>query len=284
MRSKAVIVGGVSLALVASLTLVPTAQAVHDPDISALEFKCQTSASKAGVKFVKAKAKCVDKCIAGARKVPAVEPEANCFPPYGGTAAICIQDALKGAEAKAIAGVDKACKELGDGKTDCPECYAARSGSPDADCSDYGTALIVDGLSNPSSASLETQIDAFGFVFCNDNPNTAEENKCESGLAKALTKFVGCKTKCYDKCKAAAHKGTIAAGACSPPSPSDPTTFACLFDSLKGCESKAIAAADKACFIAPADAPECYGFTASSIVSLVETAIDGNIPNTYCVD
>ena len=143
-------------------------------------------------------------------------------------------------------------------------------------------------MNNPSSASLESQIDAFGFVFCNDDdsnpPQTPEENKCESGLAKALVKFVGCKTKCYDKCKAAAHKGTIGPGTCSPPSPSDPTTFACLFDSLKGCESKAIAAADKACFIAPADAPECYGFNASSIVSLVETAIDGNIPSTYCVD
>ena len=272
------------MALAASLTLAPTARAVHDPDISDLEFKCQTSASKAGVKFVKAKAKCVDKCIAGARKVPPVEPEANCFPPYGGTAAICIQDALKGAEAKGIAAVDKACKELGDGKTDCPECYAARSGSPDADCSDYGTALIVDGLQNPSSASLESQIDAFQFVFCNDNPNTAEENKCESSLAKALTKFVGCKTKCYDKCKAAAHKGTIAPGACNTPNPSDPATSACLFDSLKGCEAKATAAADKACFTPPADPPECYGFTASSIVSLVETAIDGNIPSTYCVD
>ena len=97
-------------------------------------------------------------------------------------------------------------------------------------------------------------------------------------------KFVGCKTKCYDKCKAAAHKGTIAPGACNPPSPADPTTNACLFDSLKGCESKAIAAANKACFTPPADAPECYGFTAAGIVSLVETAIDGNIPNTYCVD
>lgn len=284
MGTKTFILGGVSFALAASLALAPTAQAVHDPDISALEYKCQTSASKANVKFVKAKAKCVDKCIQGARKVPPVEPEANCFPPYGGTAATCIQDTLKGAEAKAIAAVDKACKELGDGKTDCPECYASRSGSPDADCSDYGTALVVDGLINPGAPSLEAQIDAFGFVFCNDNPNTPEENKCESGLAKALVKFVGCKTKCYDKCNAAAHKGTIAAGTCNPPLPSDPTTLACLFDSLKGCEFKATSAADKACFTAPADAPECYGFTSSGIVSLVESAIDGNIPSTYCVD
>ena len=60
MRTKAVILGGVSLALAAGLTFAPTARAVHDPDITALEFKCQTSGSKAGVKFVKAKAKCVD--------------------------------------------------------------------------------------------------------------------------------------------------------------------------------------------------------------------------------
>ena len=268
------------LALLAGALCVSTAGAIHDPDITPLEFKCQTSQSKAGVKFVGCKQKCVAKCIAGARKVPPLNPEADCFPPYGGATLTCIADPLKGCEAKGIAAINKACVVVDPTKTDCPECYSARGG--DAACNGHGQDVIVDGLSNPSSASLETQIDAFGFVFCNDNPNTAAEDKCQQGLAKALVKFVGCKTKCYDKCTGAMHKGTIPPGSCTPPLPTDAATQICLFDSIKGCETKAIAACNKACITPPADAPECYGFNCNSIVALVETAIDGNIPSTYC--
>jgi len=254
---------------------VSTAGAVHDPDITALEYKCQTTQSKAGVKFTGCKAKCVSKCIAGARKVPPLNPEADCFPPFGGATLTCIADPLKGCEAKGIAAINKGCLVIDPLKTDCPECYSARGGG--ADCSGHAEDVIVDGLSNPNAASLESQVDAFGFIFCNDNPNTAAEDKCQQSLAKSLVKFVGCKNKCYTKCEGAMHKGTIPVGSCSPPLPSDAATQTCLFDPIKGCEAKAIAACDKACTTPPADAPECYGFTCSSIVALVETAIDGNI-------
>src|SRR6185503_12857277 len=144
--------------------------------------------------------------------------------------------------------------------------------------------VIVDGLSNPTAASLESQIDALGFIFCTDNPNnTTAEDTCEQGLSKALVKFVSCKGKCYLKCYDGILKGTVPPGSCNSPSPSDGATFTCLFDSIKGCESKAIAAIDKACFTAPADAPECYdSLTGHSVVALVETAIDGVIPNIAC--
>ena len=269
------------LALLAGAMCVSTAGAVHDPDITALEYKCQTAQSKAGVKFTGCKAKCVSKCIAGARKVPPLNPESDCFPPFGGATLACIAGSTKACEDKAMAAIDKACVVFDPLKTDCPECYAAR-GTGGPTCSGHGEDVIQEGLINPPAASLETQIDAFGFVFCNDNPNTAAENKCQQGLAKALVKFVGCKNKCYDKCNGAQHKGTIAPGSCNPPTPADGTTIDCLFEPIKGCESKAIAACDKACVVPPADTPECYGFTCSSIVALVETAVDGNIPSNYC--
>ena len=248
--------------------------------VLACHVKCWTGTSKAAVKFVLAKQKCIDKCIAAARKTPPVNPEADCFAPYGGATLTCIADPLKGAEAKAIAAIDKVCDEV-PGEIVCPNCYSARSGP--TDCSAWGTSFILDGLSNPPAASLEAQVDAFGFLYCNDVTNhTADETKCQSGTAKALGKFVGCKQKCYDKCNAALAKGTIAAGSCNPPFPADAATVVCLFDSLKGCEAKAIAAVSKACFTPPADPPECYGFTASAIVGLMETAVDGNLGNIYC--
>ncbi len=122
-----------------------------------------------------------------------------------------------------------------------------------------------------------------GFIFCTDNPNTTAEDTCEQGLSKALVKFVSCKGKCYLKCYGGILKGTVPPGSCNPPSPGDATAQTCLFDSIKGCENKSIAAIDKACFTAPADAPECYGsLNGHSVVALVETAIDGVIPNIAC--
>jgi hypothetical protein len=268
------------IAILASALATSRAHAVHDLDVSNEEGKCQLATSKAAVKFLKAKTGCVGKCIAGARKVPPTSPEADCYPPYGGATLTCIADPVKGAEAKAIAAIAKACTQIPGGSIDCPECYAARSGP--ADCSQWGQSLIVDGLNNPSGASLESQIDALGFVFCNDNPNTAAENKCELSLVKALVKFSGCNAKCYQKCNVAAHTGAIPPGSCSPPSPSDGATYACLFDSIKGCDAKAIAACNKACVTPPADAPECYGFTCSSIVALIQTAQDGIVPTIAC--
>ena len=270
-------VKSLGLALLAGMLCVSTAGAVHDPDVNDLEQKCMAAQSKAGVKFVSCKAKCASKCYAAARKIAG--PETDCAPPYGGTTLACIADPLKGCEAKAISAINKKCVTVS-GKTDCPECYSARGGA--ADCTGHGDGVVVTGLSNPAADSLETQVDNFAFVFCNDGPNTPEEDKCEQGLAKGLVKFVGCKNKCYDKCNGAQHKGTIAPGSCNPPSPTDTATFNCLFDPLKGCEAKAVAACDKACITAPADKPECYGFACAGIVSLVETAIDGNIPSNYC--
>src|SRR5262245_30003718 len=84
------------------------------------EQKCETSVGKAGSKFTASKAKCVASCMAGQRKVklPATPDYPSCLPPYANPVEqACINDPLKGAEAKNRAAIIKACA------VDCPECY-----------------------------------------------------------------------------------------------------------------------------------------------------------------
>jgi hypothetical protein len=228
---------------------------------TAAEFKCQAGVSKALVKFIGAKAKCLTKCEQGARK--GSNPFSDCEAPYGGAAATCIQDPVKGAEAKAVAAMNKACT------ADCPECYQG------GDCPTANTMRV---------ANAESQIDALALlVYCDDSGSgdglTSAEAKCQDGTVKALTKFAGSKTKCYDKCIAAEQKGKLPPGSCIPPNPADPKTNACVHDPVKGAEAKAVAAIAKAC----ADPAEClppnHGPT---FVGVAEAGIDGGVPQTYC--
>src|SRR5262245_28830571 len=107
------IVKGALLAGVVSLALGGIASA--QGTLTDAEFKCQAGNSKAGSKFVGSKAKCAIKCQGNAAK--AVEPIADCYAPYAGATNTCINDSLKGAEAKFNAAIVKACL------VDCPECY-----------------------------------------------------------------------------------------------------------------------------------------------------------------
>ena len=116
------------LALLAAAVCVSTARGMHDPDVTANELKCQSKGqSKAHVKFVGCKTKCVSRCIAGARKVPPLNPETDCVAPFAGATLGCVADPIKGCEAKGVAAIDKACVVVDPLKTDCPECYAVRS-------------------------------------------------------------------------------------------------------------------------------------------------------------
>src|SRR5262245_3283644 len=73
------------------------------------EVKCESGTGKTLSKFTSSKAKCVGKCIATQRKA-AVPNYGSCLPPYAdATEQACINDPLKGAEAKARAGITKAC-------------------------------------------------------------------------------------------------------------------------------------------------------------------------------
>jgi hypothetical protein len=289
---KATLLAGAGLLLLTPLAFAQATDA---------EFKCEASVDKAGSKFVAAKSKCVSKCAVNAWK--AIGSFSDCFPPYGGSTAQCIQDTvtgLKGAEDKFTASIRKACDPTFKAGTDCPECYAG------GDCS-------LSGYATNQVQNIEGQVDSFvPGVLCETTGADPLEQKCQNTTAKALVKQVGGVIKAYDKCFANARKNLINVSTCSPPA-SDPATAA----AIAKVDSKAILSIDKAC------GPECLGGnsscgsntgtcsndalvqcgcdadcgdqspaadcsspddypTGSAWVNLVDIAISGNIPNTYC--
>ena len=225
------------------------------------ELKCEAGTSKALAKFVKAKRKCVQKCLDGRRKVGG--PYDECRAPYAGATASCIQDAKKGAETKARASIAKACTK------DCPACYDAGGNCPD------GAGFV---------AAAEDNVDDAGpLVYCLEaagmTPIKAQA-KCEDGVAKSLVKFTGAKAKCYDKCAGKEFKGKIPAGSCTAGSPSDADTQACIGKA----EGKAAEAIDKTCEISGAK-PSCYGPARDSgadWAAAVENLVDAQAPLIYC--
>jgi hypothetical protein len=255
---------GALLAGVVSLALgsIASAQPLTDA-----EFKCQASQSKAAGKFVGSKTKCAQKCITNAGK--ALNPYSDCFAPYGGTALFCIGDVVKGAETKYGAAIVKACTKTAE---DCPECYN------NGDCS-------INGYAGDQVQNIEGQVDAFGpGVFCEQPGADAAETKCEQNTAKTLAKQVASINKCFDKCFANARKGIGTAAACTPnPTPSDPTLNTCISTA----SGKSIAGIDKKCsLVVPPAIPDCTATddypSGTFWVNLVNTAISGNIPATYC--
>ena len=163
------------------------------------EQKCESNAGKTLSKFTSSKAKCVGKCIGTGRKTSG--PYAGCFAPYADpTTNACIMDPVKGAEAKARSGIVKKCNVAG--KDSCPECYAA------SNCT----------TGDPFVSMTETNIDPFVIlIYCteaNTNTPTKDQAKCEDGVSKALTKFVGSKAKCYDKCNANANPSCYGTAMC----------------------------------------------------------------------
>lgn len=253
-------------AVIVAIGSIASAQ-VTDPN--AAEFKCQTSVSKAGSKFVGSKAKCAIKCQQNAAK--AVEPVGDCYgPAYGGAAAVCIFDPLKGAEAKFIAAIRKACDPTFKTGTDCPECYTGGNCTQEA---------------NDRTQNIEGQVDSFGpGVFCEggDVADKAELG-CEVNTAKTLSKLVASVNKCYDKCFANARKGIGTDAACTPPTDNDPTLISCKSTA----DGKSIASINKKCNqVVPNANPDCGGPDmypdGASWTNLVETAISGNVPGTYC--
>ena len=255
-------VKGALLTVTVSLALGGIATAAGT--LTDAEFKCQTAVSKAGSKFVGSKTKCASKCIANANK--GVEPIADCYAPYAGPTLTCIADPLKGAEAKFTAAIRKACDPTFKVGTDCPECYS------NGDCTQ-------ESLDRPQS--IEGQVDSFGpFVFCEEPNSDKAEVACEQNTAKSLAKLVGSVNKCYDKCNANARKGLISQSACVPTA-SDPTTAACI----SAADNKAIVSIDAKCVninaLPDCPTPDDYNHGATW-VNLVETAISGNVPTTYC--
>jgi hypothetical protein len=246
---QAVALGGV---LALGLTTAARAQPTDD------ESKCQIGTSLAVGKFITEKAKCLIKCEQGFRK--SANPRADCFTPFGGATATCVQLATTKAE-----GLEQSkCQK------DCPECYTG------GDCTADSVTRVADTEGNVDTLNV--------VVYCDDAPSVdglnAAEAKCQDTVAKTLSNFAAKKLKCLSKCRSDEHKGN-ATGSCAPP-PSDLKASGCIGKNT----TKAIALIDKKCdaAVAPkADKPECYGTaTGASLVDAVEMAVDAGDAGLYC--
>jgi len=262
------ILGAAALSFAATHAL---AQFPPVTDPSKDEAKCQSSTGKALGKEVGAINKCTGKCFKDARKLGG--PYGDCFFPYAGATADCVNDPVKGPLAKASASVGKACTDA-PGKDRCPECYTAQ-----------GPTLCTDG--QPFVGQINTLTGATADnVYCTEKDGgspTKDVAKCEDGNSKTLVKYVGSIQKCYDKCYKNELKGKIAPGTCIPPGTTDPATVACLDKAT----DKTIIGIDKACFTKPESTPSCYsgGLRPSSgagWATLVKTIVDSQVDNIVC--
>src|SRR5262245_33215895 len=264
----------IALSAAGALLIAGSALAQFPPvtDPTKDEQKCEKAAGTALTKFVSAKTKCVQKCIGAARKTTG--PYGGCFGP-GFTdppTLACVKDTVKGAEVKAALAIVKACGPQ-PGKDRCPECY-----NP--------LVCTVNGILNPFVVMTEGQVDPFGnLIYCTEaggGTPTKAAAKCEDTVAKSLVKFVGAKSKCYQKCNDSILKGKIALGSCDPPTPADMPTQACITKA----EGSAGAAIDKVCEVSmnpKNEKPACYATqVGAGWVALVESNIDGTIPIIAC--
>lgn len=225
------------------------------------ELKCESGTAQSLSKFVNTKVQCVQKCLKGQRKPGG--PFTDCFAPYGGATASCIQDTKKGAEAKARSRIAKACKKA------CPACYDAAGNCPE------GATFV---------AGLEENVDGTTpLVYCLEESGmtlTKEQTKCEDGVANSLITFTKSKGKCLDTCVEKEFKGKILSGSCTAGSPSDADTQQCI----QKAEDKAAGSIDKVCE-KPDAKPSCYApprDSGAGWVATVENLIDAQAPFIYC--
>ena len=257
-------VGRSAFQAVAALLLVNALASAQE--VTKGEFKCEQKTNKALAKFVHSKSKCFRKCLTAFWKGDG--PATDCFPPYGGLTARCIDDTVlgkKGAENEFEATIEKSCDPLTKDKNDCPECYGG------GDCVAFASDLVV---------HVEGQVDSvLPNVACELGADAGEQ-KCQLNTAKALDKLVAGVSECYDKCRSNARKGPIADGSCVPPA-TDPTTTACIAKA----EGKAAESIDERCGDAGA-VPDCTGTDdypgGATWVTVVAVAIDDNQPSIYC--
>jgi hypothetical protein len=208
--------------------------AMHDPDITNAEFKCQLAGGKAIPKYQRSVLKCVTKCFVGFFND--VNPVSDCYPPYGGVTAACT-DIGGTAGTKLRQSIEKACDPATNPNADCPECYDAAVGN--AGCGEGGYA-------NDEEQAMSSQVATTLTTFlCKTTGASKAEEKCQANATKAEGKLIGSIYKCYGKCFSAAHAGTGTAADCTPNPilPNDPTTQNCL----SAAELKAGATIDKLC-------------------------------------
>jgi hypothetical protein len=255
---------GIATGLVVAASSVSAHAPIHDR----AELDCQMAVAKVSPKFVRSRAQCAIDCLKRTRKRGG--SFAGCRPPaYADPAThACIFDPVEGPEAKALAGIGKACVGA------CAECHEPES---IAILCPRGIGYVVEA---------EETIDAVGpLVFCleaNDLMPTKAQARCEGGVAEALMKHVAGFNKCISTCIAGEFDRRSTEHGCIEVPPTYAKTRACL----ARFKARTAAAIDKACFRSGGAAPACYGTLLDSGTKWAEMSeivlYTGRQPLTYC--
>jgi hypothetical protein len=118
-------------------------------------------------------------------------------------------------------------------------------------------------------------------MFCEQPGANAAETACELNTAKTLSKFLASMNKCYDRCVTRLRKGLIPAGSCTPASPADPLTAACI----GAASAKSIRGVDRKCGHVGA-LPDCRATddypNGTYWTHAIDVVFSFFIGNTYC--
>src|SRR5262245_29959433 len=179
-------------------------------EITPPEHNCQEKRSRSMAKYGKKVVKCGVRCQHDARRGHV--PYSDCFPPYGGTMSKCLYAPTKGAQAKAVTAIRRACDPTVKRTADCPECYDG------GDC----TAFADDWVTH-----VQGQLDTLApGIYC--DPGTIPDlARCMDGVALGLLELANKVHGCHDRCFVKERRGVIPVGSCNPPT-TDPTTVASL--------------------------------------------------------
>jgi hypothetical protein len=230
------------------------ARALHDPDITQDEFKCQYKTEGLAWKYYAKRIACVVSCQRDQRDGGDLS---KCVVPSGTGVNGCIN----GSHGNAQGHICNACNP------DPPECY------PPGSCSQLADAEL--GLVEPKADTL------LGEIYCDDSGSgdglTATEGKYQDGLAKVLLRFAAKKARCIAKCHAIVHKTGDTTIQCTPPGVNEPKTQYCIdkltdYSGLKLYKLETVA-----------DPPECHaGKTSAQWVQEVEDDVDALDPGFNC--
>jgi hypothetical protein len=266
------------LALLLCLIVFGTAPAGAQPappDVTDLEFKCMRGAAKGEAKFVQAKPKCISKCLGNYWK-GLIPTTADCFPPYGGITAFCINDTSipgRSAESRFEAYMLKYCV-LASG-ADCPECYAS------GDC----TTAATDRVQNVEGA-VDSVIPG---IVCETAGAEPLEQRCQLRTLKTFGKYYASAVKCYTSCFQNARSDGTPVGDCIPPSHGVPVTDGRTHGCLTSSRAKASATIHKYCHdtSTPEAPPECGPDPypdGDYWVDLIDQVVEGTFLPSYCAD
>src|SRR5262249_9457190 len=125
---------------------------------------------------------------------------------------------------------------------------------------------------------------AIATLYCDDASSadglTRAEQSCQRGVARASGRFFGTLQRCFRNCQKAVQRGATGFSSCESAFVDTPT-----FDPrTQRCIDRARATLLEGCKDHCDDPPDCFPYSCSETVQLVETQALGAEPATYCSD